>query len=99
MAGLGTSTSTVPAARTTCSPRMLPRFIAWGDATDSANAAGLGCALTAVKPNENMSMSPEAKARMRATEKAVYKYYNDMGKSKGHCTWGAGILAHKGVCS
>jgi GH24 family phage-related lysozyme (muramidase) len=36
---------------------------------------------------------------MRATEKAVYRYYNDMGKNKGHCTWGAGILAHKGVCT
>jgi GH24 family phage-related lysozyme (muramidase) len=46
-----------------------------------------------------MKMSPEAKAKMRATEKAVHKYYNDMGKNKGHCTWGAGILAHKGVCS
>jgi GH24 family phage-related lysozyme (muramidase) len=44
-------------------------------------------------------MSPEAKARMRATEKSIYKYYNDMGKHKGHCTWGAGILAHRGVCS
>lgn len=22
-----------------------------------------------------------------------------MGKSRGNCTWGAGILAHKGVCS
>ena len=50
-------------------------------------------------PNASMKMSPEARARMRATEKAVYRYYNDMGKNKGHCTWGAGILAHKGVCS
>ncbi|RJG15035.1 hypothetical protein D3872_15070 [Massilia cavernae] len=22
-----------------------------------------------------------------------------MGKNKGHCTWGAGILAHRGVCT
>ncbi|WLI88303.1 glycoside hydrolase family protein [Massilia sp. R2A-15] len=50
-------------------------------------------------PNVQMSMSPDARARMQATEKAVYRYYNDMGKNKGHCTWGAGILAHKGVCS
>lgn len=50
-------------------------------------------------PNATMSMSPEAKAKMRATEKAVYRYYNDMGKDRGHCSWGAGILAHKGVCS
>lgn len=53
----------------------------------------------AANPNANMSMSAEAKAKMRATEKAVYRYYNDMGKSKGHCSWGAGILVHKGVCS
>lgn len=52
-----------------------------------------------VKPNASMKMSPEARAKMRATEKNVYRYYNDMGKDKGHCTWGAGILAHRGVCS
>jgi len=56
-------------------------------------------ASAAANPNANMSMSLDAKAKMRATEKAVYRYYNDMGKSKGHCSWGAGILAHKGVCS
>lgn len=51
------------------------------------------------KPNTNKRMSLEAKAKMRATERAIYKYYNDMGKNKGHCTWGPGILAHRGVCS
>lgn len=50
-------------------------------------------------PNASMRMSPDARARMRVTEKAVYRYYNDMGKNRGNCTWGAGILAHKGVCS
>jgi lysozyme len=50
-------------------------------------------------PNSGKRMSPEARARMRATEKAIYRYYNDMGKNKGNCTWGVGILAHKGVCS
>jgi lysozyme len=50
-------------------------------------------------PNAAMSMSMDARVRMRATEKEVYNYYNDMGKNKGNCTWGAGILAHKGVCS
>ena len=53
----------------------------------------------APKSSAHMRMSLEGKARMRSTERAVYKYYNDMGKNKGHCTWGAGILAHKGVCS
>jgi lysozyme len=38
-------------------------------------------------PNASMKMSPEARARMRATEKAIYRYYNDMGKSKGNCSW------------
>lgn len=51
------------------------------------------------RPNARMSMSLNASARMRVTEKAIYKYYNDMGKNKGNCTWGAGILAHRGVCS
>lgn len=49
--------------------------------------------------NPTMKMSAAARAKMRATEKAIYRYYNDMGKNKGNCTWGAGILAHKGVCS
>lgn len=56
-------------------------------------------AASSASPIASMRMSPEAKAQMRATEKAIYYYYNDMGKNKGHCTWGAGILAHKGVCS
>lgn len=52
-----------------------------------------------LKPTAKMKMSPEGRARLRATEKAIYRYYNDMGKNKGHCTWGVGILAHKGVCT
>jgi len=36
---------------------------------------------------------------MRETERAIYRYYNDMGKNKGNCTWGVGILAHKGICT
>lgn len=46
-----------------------------------------------------MTMSAAARARMRATEKAVLKYYNDMGKNRGNCTWGIGFYAHKGVCT
>lgn len=52
-----------------------------------------------VTPNITMKISPQGRARLRATEKAIYRYYNDMGKNKGHCTWGVGILAHKGVCT
>jgi GH24 family phage-related lysozyme (muramidase) len=44
-------------------------------------------------------MSPDALLRMRNTEKVVLRYYNDMGKTRGNCTFGAGLLAHKGVCS
>ncbi|MGF6181948.1 lysozyme [Massilia sp. UYP32] len=51
------------------------------------------------RPNATMKMSPDGRARLRATEKAIYRYYNDMGKNKGHCTWGVGILAHRGVCT
>jgi hypothetical protein len=53
-------------------------------ATPSANAA--------------MKMSLEARARMRRRERDVFNYYDDMGPAKGNCTWGPGILAHKGVC-
>jgi lysozyme len=49
--------------------------------------------------NAAMRMSPAARTRMRETEKVIRHYYNDMGKNKGNCTWGAGILAHRGVCS
>ena len=50
-------------------------------------------------PNFTIKMSPGGRARLRATEKAIHRYYNDLGKNKGHCTWGVGILAHKGVCT
>ena len=50
-------------------------------------------------PNAGMSMSPAARTLMRSREKTLYHYYNDMGKKKGNCTWGAGILAHKGICT
>jgi GH24 family phage-related lysozyme (muramidase) len=49
--------------------------------------------------NEGMSMSPEARARMRRRESDVYNYYDDMGPGRGNCTWGAGILAHKKPCT
>jgi lysozyme len=54
---------------------------------------------TSERPNAHMSMSPAARTRMHSIEKAKYHYYNDMGRSKGNCTWGAGILAHRGVCT
>lgn len=36
---------------------------------------------------------------MRRREVDVFKYYDDMGPGKGNCTWGAGILAHRGPCT
>lgn len=53
----------------------------------------------ASKPNAGMSMSMGARMRMKIREKPMYKYYNDMGTNRGNCTWGTGILAHRGVCS
>lgn len=50
-------------------------------------------------PNAGMAMSAEARARMRGREKLMLKYYNDMGRNKGNCTWGIGFYAHKDVCS
>jgi lysozyme len=45
-----------------------------------------------------MHVSAEGLQRIRGTESVKYEYYNDMGKNKGHCSWGIGILAHRGVC-
>lgn len=53
----------------------------------------------AVGANESLSMSPEARARIRRREQDVFNYYDDGGASKGHCTWGPGILAHRGPCT
>jgi hypothetical protein len=49
--------------------------------------------------NFGMKMSPQARVRMRRLERDVFKYYDDMGTGKGNCTWGPGILAHRGPCS
>jgi len=54
---------------------------------------------TTTNPNAGMKMSAEGLAAMRNTEKAVLKYYNDMGKNKGNCTWGIGFYVHRGVCT
>lgn len=50
-------------------------------------------------PNAGMKMSQKALNAMRLTEQIMLKYYNDMGKHKGNCTWGIGFFVHKGVCS
>ncbi|MCG2586617.1 glycoside hydrolase family protein [Massilia sp. TS11] len=48
--------------------------------------------------NADLSMSNEAKARLRKRER-VRGYYNDMGGNRGNCTYGIGILAHRGPCT
>jgi GH24 family phage-related lysozyme (muramidase) len=53
----------------------------------------------AVGANDSLSMSPDARKRMRRREVDVFAYYDDMGPGKGNCTWGPGILAHRGPCS
>jgi GH24 family phage-related lysozyme (muramidase) len=50
-------------------------------------------------PNAGMRISFGALATMRNTEKVMMRYYNDMGKGKGNCTWGIGFYVHKGVCT
>jgi lysozyme len=56
-------------------------------------------ALSTQSANDGMKMSADARIRMRRRERAVFKYYDDMGPGKGSCTWGVGILAHKGPCT
>lgn len=52
-----------------------------------------------VGANDGLSMSPDARARMRKREVDVFNYYDDGGPGRGHCTWGPGILAHRGPCT
>lgn len=49
--------------------------------------------------NAGTTMSPDARARMRQRERDVFAYYDDMGPGRGNCTWGPGILAHRGPCT
>lgn len=49
-------------------------------------------------PNANLSMSAEARLRLGNREQ-VRGYYNDMGGSRGNCTYGIGILVHRGPCT
>jgi len=63
------------------------------------SATSSAATLSAPGANENMYMSSEARARMRKREVDMYRYYDDGGPGRGHCTWGAGILAHRGPCT
>lgn len=46
-----------------------------------------------------MNMSTVARLNLRHREKVVMKYYGDMGKGKGNCTFGIGTLVHRGPCN
>lgn len=65
----------------------------------AGNGKGQSTAQTGLGANDSLSMSADARARMRRREVDVYNYYDDGGPGKGHCTWGAGILAHRGPCT
>lgn len=43
-----------------------------------------------------MKMSGAGRTQLRHTEKVVLKYYDDGGSGKGHCTYGPGLLVHRG---
>lgn len=51
-------------------------------------------------PNANLSLSNDARSRMRNRREGVVRgYYNDGRGNRGHCSYGIGILAHHGPCT
>lgn len=51
-------------------------------------------------PNANLSLSNEARGRMRnQREGVVPRYYNDGRGNRGHCSYGIGILVYRGPCT
>lgn len=58
-------------------------------------------ATTPTNPNAGLTMSAEARRRLRDPqhERSVRGYYNDGRGGRGHCTSGIGILAHRGPCT
>ncbi|MDC8760549.1 lysozyme [Janthinobacterium fluminis] len=51
-------------------------------------------------PNATLSLSPEARRRMRTQREGVVRgYYNDGHGNRGHCSYGIGILVHRGPCT
>lgn len=51
------------------------------------------------RPTSTLTISSAARAALRKRERPVFGYYNDLGGNRGHCTWGIGILAHRGPCT
>lgn len=52
-----------------------------------------------VQTNSAMTFSSSARAKLRSREKEILNYYDDMGPGRGKCTWGSGILTHRGPCT
>lgn len=51
-------------------------------------------------PNASLSLSNDARSRMRNQREGVVRgYYNDGRGNRGHCSYGIGILAHHGPCT
>ncbi|MBP1206199.1 GH24 family phage-related lysozyme (muramidase) [Duganella sp. 1411] len=51
-------------------------------------------------PNANLSLSGDARRRMRNQREGVVRgYYNDGHGNHGHCSYGIGILVHRGPCT
>jgi lysozyme len=50
-------------------------------------------------PNKKMSISAAGILAIKKHEKKMLRYYNDLGKSKGNCTYGYGTLVHYGICT
>lgn len=48
--------------------------------------------------NSSLSLSAEGKRKLRRRE-SVRGYYNDGGRNRGNCTYGIGILLHRGPCT
>jgi len=58
----------------------------------------MATALPPANPNTRLSMSAAARRHLRSRER-VRGYYNDMGGNRGNCTYGIGILVHRGACT
>jgi GH24 family phage-related lysozyme (muramidase) len=51
-------------------------------------------------PNADLSLSNEVRRRMRNQREGVVSgYYNDGSGNRGHCSYGIGILVHRGPCT
>lgn len=62
------------------------------------HGAIMATSTNATAVNTNLSLSTEGQRRLRRRE-SVRGYYNDGGGNRGNCTYGIGILLHRGPCT